>query len=102
MESINLTNFNLNECSDESSYSCNVEDHNKGWCDDFEVEIIKEATETDPPEWNDILYPETVATFNQATHDASEIARREISTVQQNITRKLRLDQFSNFKLNFC
>jgi hypothetical protein len=42
---------------------------------------MRDVRETDLSEWNDIVDTDTAATFDQATHDAWEISRNEISIV---------------------
>jgi hypothetical protein len=53
--------------------SCDVDDHEKGWCDHSNNGNVGDVTETDLSEWNDIVDAYTVATFDQATHDAWEL-----------------------------
>jgi hypothetical protein len=97
MNSIHLENMTLYDDSDESS--CDVDDHEKGWCDHSDDGNMGDVRETDLSQWNDVVDSHTVATFDQATHDAWEIARNEISIVRQNITRKLRLDIGASFSI---
>jgi hypothetical protein len=55
MDSIHLENKNLHlhGCNNESS--CDVDDHEKGWCDHSDDGNVGDVRETDPSEWNDIL-----------------------------------------------
>ena len=65
---MHFDNMSLHDCSDKSS--CDVNEHEQGWCDLSNDGNMGDVRETDLSDWNDIVYAYTVVSFDQATHDA--------------------------------
>jgi len=77
----------------QSTYSCADEENRIGWGAE------PDNQEADVDSWADIEDPITMVTFDQATHDAWEVAKQEISIVRRNIQDMLRITEFSEFSV---
>ena len=77
----------------QSTYSCADEENRIGWGAE------PDDQEADVDSWADIEDPITMVTFDQATHDAWEVAKQEILIVRRNIKDMLRLTECSEFSV---
>ena len=79
---------------DNDDNSCSSEGNDVGWCD-FSLPDVEEDTCT----WSEVNDPYTIVTYDQATHEAWETAKTEISIVRENILRLLQLEKWSDFRI---
>jgi len=91
--------FDEGDISAESSEDSYCEEEGYGWYDEDEQQAEAQQLQ-DRSDWNDIATtPFTVITFDQAVHEAWEIAKEEIRNIRANVLSKMRLDDPNGFKV---
>ena len=80
--------------SDDSSYDIGGEEQNIGWIGSIPDEDGSHINES---QWNKMVDLPTIVTFDQATNEAWESAKREIKVVRGNLMSLLGLEVLSDF-----
>jgi len=79
---------------EEDSDGSFIIERDHGWCEDEEEGMIDSSTP-----WADVPDPFTIVTFDQATHDAWDVAKREITTIRKNLIDFLPIGSIQDYTL---